>query len=67
MKCNICGSELTTGDMDNICTACKNKENNEGVLSYYGWICPVCGRGNSPYATTCPCMGFPEYKVTCNP
>lgn len=30
----------------------------------YGWICPVCGRGNSPFNQTCGCKPF-EYKVTC--
>lgn len=32
-----------------------------------GWICPVCGRGLSPYATTCPCKGWVEgkWEVTC--
>lgn len=21
-----------------------------------GWICPKCGRGNAPWASTCPCV-----------
>ena len=25
----------------------------------YGWICPVCGRGNAPFVQTCPCKNFP--------
>ena len=37
----------------------------------YGWICPVCGCGCSPYTIVCPhCSGTrqytePYYKVTC--
>ena len=37
----------------------------------YGWICPVCGSGCSPYTMVCPhCSGTrhytePYYKVTC--
>jgi hypothetical protein len=30
----------------------------------YGWLCPRCGRGNSPNTNTCLCMPF-EMKVTC--
>lgn len=32
-----------------------------------GWICPICGRGLSPYTTACPCKGWLEgkWKVTC--
>jgi hypothetical protein len=30
-----------------------------------GWVCPVCGRGVSPYLETCPCQPPPKYEVTC--
>lgn len=30
-----------------------------------GWICPVCGRGLSPWTTVCPCKGYPKMEVTC--
>jgi hypothetical protein len=26
-----------------------------------GWVCPVCGKGNSPYSTQCGCT--PPIKV----
>lgn len=43
----------------------------------YGWICPVCGRGNAPWNSSCSCRGgywtYPSYPwwnqpwyVTCN-
>ena len=38
-------------------------EKNNGGL--YGWICPVCGRGNSPFTSTCPCKPI-YYKLTCD-
>lgn len=32
-----------------------------------GWICPVCGRGLSPFTSVCPCKGFVEgkWEITC--
>ena len=32
----------------------------------YDWICPVCGRGNSPFTTTCPCKPI-NWELTCGP
>lgn len=39
-------------------------EKSNGGL--YGWICPVCGRGNSPYNSTCPCKPV-NWEFTCGP
>lgn len=31
-----------------------------------GWICPVCGRGLSPFTTVCPCKNDQKgYEITC--
>lgn len=31
-----------------------------------GWICPVCGRGLSPFTSVCPCKGIGKgWEVTC--
>ena len=30
-----------------------------------GWICPVCGRGLSPFTTFCPCKGYIKYDIEC--
>ena len=31
-----------------------------------GWICPVCGRGLSPYISVCPCKEYgKKWEVTC--
>lgn len=31
----------------------------------YGWICPICGRGNSPHTSSCPCRPAPPFTITC--
>ena len=31
-----------------------------------GWICPVCGRGLSPFTSVCPCKDVGKgWEVTC--
>lgn len=35
----------------------------KGGLS--GWICPVCGRGLSPFTSVCPCNNGKGWEITC--
>lgn len=30
-----------------------------------GWICPICGRGLSPFTSVCPCKGWNNWEITC--
>jgi len=60
------------------CSRAKKKEVyrywKEFDPSYYkteksmdGWRCPICGRGNSPFSTSCPCVFYyqgPICKIT---
>ena len=40
--------------------ACTPEKNAFGLM---GWICPVCGRGLSPYTDSCPCVV--NWEITC--
>lgn len=44
----------------NACEACIPEKGTFGLM---GWICPVCGRGLSPYTSSCPCAINRE--ITC--
>ena len=32
----------------------------------FGWVCPICGRGLSPYTNVCPCQNGKGWEVTCD-
>lgn len=76
MHCLRCGKEVesTTGGCSH-CPSCGFAINDlvyrpsncdmplpQGFGKQVGWICPVCGRGMSPWADSCPCQS--SFKIT---
>lgn len=63
--------DLTTEEIDELKkeveTARKEKKEREEQNPYkyypstYGWICPVCGKGNAPFSLACPCKDVKYY------
>lgn len=70
MRCMVCGTTMKPtvgGNYD--CPTCGrmsmgtfNTPSNcdipmpQGFSKQEGWICPVCGRGVAPWASSCPCQ-----------
>ena len=52
--------------MENISKTSKSVSETMNKPVQYGWICPVCGRGNSPFTNTCPCKPI-NWNLTCGP
>ena len=60
---------------DRLCerlTASENTASGIGKSETYnppkmvGWICPVCGRGLSPFTAVCPCKNDGKgWEITC--
>jgi len=62
--------ELWSGEWNNeelakeICDSHNKKEEEKSYVGL-GWICPVCGRGNAPFTSTCSCIPQSAPVITC--
>ena len=65
-ECNGCGAQLTTGDMNNLCSLCSGRDVINVPLihptfvppiqySSVGWLCPRCGTIHAPHVEKCDC------------
>ncbi len=74
MKCRICGSELTTGDIDGLCGTCRSNNSSINQQQYQwpfpdsfnvGWVCPKCGTVYAPHVMTCwKCTPYQPWTIT---
>jgi len=60
--CNKCGKPLWNDGTSTCPEICKCPP-EPTTIGNYGWICPVCGRGNAPTTHTCPCTPPPFTPV----
>lgn len=77
MRCLVCGQGMKKTSGGNYhCSNCGHTMNDlvyrpahcdmpipQGFGEQRGWICPVCGRGLSPWTSFCPCQGS-EMQIT---
>ena len=59
---NIYDAHGTTLISNTTSTTSSNKSENKDKM-IYGWICPVCGRGVSPYTSYCNCK-INKYSIS---
>lgn len=67
-NCAKCGRYFETSKQTDYCPECERPKISTcdiplpGVGKQEGWICPVCGRGLSPWTSFCPCQS--DFKIT---
>lgn len=67
-NCAKCGRYFETSKQTDYCSECERPKISTcdmplpGVGKQEGWICPVCGRGLSPWTSFCPCQS--DWKIT---
>ena len=59
---NMYDTHCTTSSSNATSTTSSNKSKNKDKM-IYGWICPICGRGVSPYMSYCNCK-INEYSIS---
>ena len=58
-RCEKCG--LPKNLIGGTIMLCSCDETPPGIFGSKGWVCPVCGAGNSPFTSQCPCITqFPK-------
>lgn len=70
--CAKCGKYFSITKQSDYCPECEVAEIQKADLkttytkldSQVGWICPICGRGLSPYTNCCPCKVSSEINIT---
>ena len=55
-------THCATSSSNTTSTTSSNKSENKNKM-IYGWICPVCGKGVSPYTSYCNCK-INEYSIS---
>ena len=56
----------TDAYMQQITQTGESKSETTNAPKMTGWICPICGRGLSPYTSVCPCKETGKgWEVTC--
>lgn len=59
---NMYDTHCTTSNSNTTSTTSSNRSENKDKM-IYGWICPVCGKGVSPYTSYCNCK-INEYSIS---
>lgn len=59
---NMYDTNCTTSSSNTTSTTSSNRSETKDKM-IYGWICPVCSKGVSPYTSYCNCK-FNEYSIS---
>lgn len=52
-------------DMKSTMDSLPSAQPEQQIPQMRGWVCPVCGRGLSPYTSVCPCNNGKGWEITC--